>query len=468
MTKTPDTDKGLTAPQLFNLAFGTIVGVGWITVLGDILGQAGSLGVVLAFAAGALLVCLIGLCYGELASVYPASGGETVYALRIFGQGGAFVAGWLLAFAYLAVTAFEAISVGWILAVLIPGIEGPTLYRLFDQDIHLGTLVIGIAGTALFGWLNIRGAELAARVQSIMTYTLLALSLVFVVAGLGWGKVENLQPLFGPLGGEGFNLRGFLAVFITTPFWYAGFNVIPQALGETSRSMAAWKAGLMIIASIAGAGIFYALVFLAASMTLPRQELLALDLPAAGAFAAAFDSEAMGKLVLVSGLLGLLTTWNAVIFAGARVFLAMGQSGAISGRLAALHPRHGTPAAAIIAISGIGALLVLFGRGAILPLVNSVGVCFAMLFTMMALAFLKLRREQPDLPRPFRVRAGRLVGWLSMMLSMAMLVISLEQHWTGADGMLPLEWLLLLGWGGAGLLSWLTVGRKATAQALSR
>ena len=63
--------KELKLRQLFSLAFGTIIGVGWVTVLGDWLTQAGSLGAVIAFLAGGVVMIFIGLTYSEMAAMYP-------------------------------------------------------------------------------------------------------------------------------------------------------------------------------------------------------------------------------------------------------------------------------------------------------------------------------------------------------------------------------------------------------------
>jgi amino acid transporter len=455
-----DSAGGISPFQLFSLAFGTIIGVGWITVLGPFLAQAGSAGIVLAFLAGAMLVALIGLCYGELAGLYPATGGEIIYAFKALGPRYAFIAGWLLVLVYVIVAAFEAISVGWILSILIPGVEGPVLYSAFGHELRLGAVLIGWAGMALFALINLKGASVAAGAQNLLTYALVAVSVVFVAAGLWRGDVANLDPYFVAPVGSHSAFGGFLSVLITTPFWFAGFNVIPQALGETESGFSSRRVGFLILASIIGAGVFYTLVFVSASMTLPRAEFLELDLPAATAFTVAFDSEILGKVVLVAGLLGLLTTWNAVVFSAARVLLALGRGGFVSSRFAGLHPTSRTPAFALGAVTAAGSGLVLLGRGGILPLINTVGFCFSILFLLMAASFLILRFRRPGLARPFLVRYGIPVGVAAALLSASMIILSLAQHWAASTTCLPLEWVLLMVWGLVGIVSWRFGGKN--------
>ena len=98
--------KEIKARHFFSLAFGCIIGVGWIIVLGEWLEIAGPLGAILGFAIGALVMMIVGLCYAELASMLPVSGGEVAYAYEIFGAKSSYAIGWFLALAYISVTSF--------------------------------------------------------------------------------------------------------------------------------------------------------------------------------------------------------------------------------------------------------------------------------------------------------------------------------------------------------------------------
>ena len=80
-----------------------------------------------------------------------------------------------------------------------------------------------------------------------------------------------------------------------------------------------------------------------AAMSLPRDELLQLDLPVAASLEAAFDSVLLVKLVLFAGLCGLITTWNALFFASTRLVFAMGRGRMLPETFAKVHPRYGSP-----------------------------------------------------------------------------------------------------------------------------
>src|SRR5262245_30485541 len=155
----------ITPAQFFTLSFGCIIGVGWVIALPAWLQQAGPGGAALAFLAGAMAMMLVGLCYAELATALPVTGGEGAYAYVVFGPRASYATGWFLALSSIATTAFEAISLGWVAGALVPGLEGPALYSVAGAPVRAGSLALGLAGTFLLTWLNYRGARAATRAQ---------------------------------------------------------------------------------------------------------------------------------------------------------------------------------------------------------------------------------------------------------------------------------------------------------------
>ncbi len=438
--------------SLFTLGFGTIIGVGWITVLGSLLTSGGSLGAILAFAAGSLVMVAIGLCYAELASLYAVSGGEVVYTYEMYGPMLSFIAGWFLAFNYIAVTAFEAISVGWITATLIPGIDGPVLYTVLGQEVRAGSLILSLGVMAVIIWVNFRGAKSAALFQDIVTGILIVASLIFILFGLSWGSVENLPPLFvvdRPW------YWGVLAVFATTPFWFMGFNIIPQGLGELDENAQTHLVPRVIIFSVLLAGLFYCLVILTAAMSLPRDELLSFDLPIVGAFNAAFQSPTIGKIILLAGLCGLISTWNALFFAATRVVFTLGRARLAPLAFSRIHPRFGSPLVAVLFVGAVATLVTLMGRNAILPIVNTSSSALAFILLLVVAGVTRLRRRHAERPAPYRVPASRFVLPIATVSAFAMLIASLYEPLHNApSGAMPAEWIILILWSALGVFIW--------------
>ena len=251
-----------------------------------------------------------------------------------------------------------AISGAWILDYLFPGIKGPVLYAFRGAPVHLGSLFVALGFILTLAWANYRGVDVASRFQDATTYIKLAIVIVFISAGMLGGELRNLQPLF-QTDAAGSVWAGILAVLATTPWFYGGFNAIPQVLEEKSAETPLAAVGRVMLAAIALSAVFYFCVILAASMVVPWRSLVPMDLPTAAAFAAAFNSSFFANLVLCAGLLGTFTVGNACYLWGTRVLFALSRGRLIRGRFEMLHPAWGSPTRAVVFV-GIGAVAAVF------------------------------------------------------------------------------------------------------------
>ena len=77
-------------------------------------------------------------------------------------------------------------------------------------------------------------------------------------------------------------------------------------------------------------------------------------MPTADAMAAVFGGSWAGKLLVVAGIAGILTSWNAFVIGGSRVLYALAESRMVPAVFARLHPRFHTPYVGIIAIGASG------------------------------------------------------------------------------------------------------------------
>lgn len=451
-SRRPELRQGLSKTALFTLAFGSMIGVGWVTAMGFWLSQAGPGGAALAFLAGGAIMILIGLCYAELTPMLPVAGGEVAYAYASSGVGRAFVVGWALAFGYLSVSAFEAISVGYVLSYLIPAIDRWPLYSVAAQTVYGSHLILGLGLTAAVTWVNYRGGAFAGRLQTILTGLFILLTSAFVLCGFANGSIENARPFFPAT--EGLETwTGVLAVLVTAPFWFVGFDTIPQAAEEADAEVPPRDLGLAILIAIAGAALFYAVLILSVAFAAPWRLSVAAPLPTAAAFESALGSSWMARLVLLSALVGLLTSWNGFFLAGSRVLFAMGRGLLISGRLGATHPRFGSPDAAVLFSGAVTALGSLLGRGGLAPLVNVGSFAIALAFLGVALSTLELRRSRPDLRRPYKPPGG-LWPARAACLGAAGLLAAMVVPASPAALTWPLEWMMLSLVAAVGAIAW--------------
>ncbi|QTH20193.1 amino acid permease [Rhizorhabdus wittichii] len=440
--------------KLFAIAFGSIIGIGWITLVGIWLAAAGPFGSVLAFGLGCLSVCLIGLAYAELALLLPQAGGEVAYAHAAFGRPLAFVAGWALLMVYVAVIAFESISVGWVLGAI-----WPDLSAAWPVDTPMGPeLLAGLVVGITVIWANIGGAHAAAAVQTVLTMVKIAACAIFIVAAMAFGEASNLAPHFGAAAAGG-DLSGIATVFATSFLFYAGFNFLTQGIEERAPGVSVGQVVMAIIGSIVCAFLFYALIIVAVGMLLPVDRLAGLNLPAADAFEIALGSAALKNLVLGAGLVGLVTAWNGTLFGASRMLLSLARAGLVPTLFAGVSRRTGTPVAAILVISVLAMGVATLGKGAIGAIVGVAVTGVPLTWVVVTAAALKLRKSPAE--RAFTVPFGRAIFVAALLVSLAGTAIALHDVTISANHL----GLTALGlWAGAGVLLWLFIGSRAAAK----
>ena len=135
----------LGSKDVLALAFGAMIGWGWVVLTGGWVIAAGSAGAMIAFAIGGAVVILIGLTYAELASAMPLTGGEHVYSHRALGMGASFFCTWAIILGYVSVVAFEAVAL-------------PTVIE------HLFVGMNRVCGLALWVFADFRSSESAGRI----------------------------------------------------------------------------------------------------------------------------------------------------------------------------------------------------------------------------------------------------------------------------------------------------------------
>jgi amino acid transporter len=444
--------KSLGPIQFFSIGFGTIIGVGWIVYMGLWFEQAGPVGTTVAFLLGGLLMSLAGLCYAEAAAMYPVAGGETTYAYAAFGPGLSFAVGWAMVLMMTAVVPYVSVSLAWVLDALIPGFSGPELYSWRGQPIYAVGLAVALLYTLWLGVLNYRGIQGAAKFQDWLTYGKIAISFLFIGAGIFGGSTANLEPMF-VVGSNGSAWGGVLAVLATTPWFFGGFNSLPQVLEERSPSTSPRTLGLVVVLTILAGAAYYALAALSAGMAGPWPAMVKADLPAAAAFRLAFGSELFARIVLVAGLLGILTVGNGALIASTRILFALGRARMIAPGFTKLHPAFSSPVTAIVFVITLGLLGDLLGRRGIGAIVNVGAAAGSFAYLVTALSVWRLRSKDPARPRPFRLPTV-LIAVASSIGGVALLFAALRQNWVDAGGRLPLEWVVMAVWAVVGVILW--------------
>ena len=421
--------------EVLALAFGAMIGWSWVVLSGDWISSAGTLGAIVAFLIGGSAILLIGLTYAELASALPFAGGEHVYSERALGAGASFVCTWGIILGYVSVVTFEAVALPTVLDSLIPGLDKIHLWQIAGWDVYLSWVLVGVAGSVIMTALNVVGVRMVALVQSVVVLAILLVGVLFVSGALFTGDISNMQPQFKD------GVSGITLVLVMVPFMFVGFDTIPQAAEEIDLPFKDIGAVLMI--SVAMAIVWYGLIVLGVGLVLDEAAIDSSGVVTAVANAAIYG-EVGGTVLLIAGLAGIITSWNAFILGGSRAIYALAHSGLLPKFLGELHPKYHTPRNSILLIGALSMIGPFFGRPALVWVVDAGGLGIIIAYGMVAWSFLVLRKKEPELERPYRVRCGKFVGVTALVLSIGLGLLYLP----GSPAALiwPQEWGIVLAW----------------------
>ncbi|MFD1609716.1 APC family permease [Oceanobacillus luteolus] len=418
------------------LAFGAMIGWGWVVTTGIWINQAGSLGAILAFVIGGIMVVFVGLTYAELASAMPLVGGELVYTYKAMGRVMSFITTWAIVFGYISVVAFEAVALPTVFEYLIPNFSQGYLYTIQGWDVTITWASTGIIGSILIAWVNYRGIKLTSFINMVLTLLIIIAGILLITGSGISGTTENMQPFFE----KGF--AGLLTVVVMTPFMFVGFDVIPQAAEEINLPKK--RIGQLLIFSVVLAVIWYVAIIFGVSRVMTPSELATTNLATADAMGKAFGgSQLMANILVLGGIGGILTSWLGFYVGGSRAIYAMAKAGMLPKFLGKLHPKYRTPHNAILLIAILSTFAPLLGRPALVWFVDAGGIGLVIGWSMVALSFVILRKKAPDMERPFKLRGGTLLGWIATISAFAIATLYLP----GMPSALGVpEWIIIGVW----------------------
>lgn len=451
-TSTPRFNKVIARREVITLAFGAMIGWSWVLLTGEWINRAGSLGAAIALLIGGVAVIFISLTYAELVSAMPKAGGEHVYTHRAFGKGYAFVCTWALIMGYITVPVFESVALPTAVEYLFPAVKAGYLWSVAGSEVYASMVAIGLLGAVAMTITNYVGIKFVAVVQTIATLLFVVVGVTFITGALTEGDFSNAEPLF--IGGA----AGVMGVLIMVPALLVGFDVIPQSAEEINVPAA--QVGKLLVASVSLAVLWYILITMAVSLAMNGSALSQASIATADANSQVWHSPVAGKIMILAGIAGILTSWNAFILGGSRVIYAMAVSGMLPAAFTRLHPKYNTPYLAILMIGLLSCLSPFFGRTILVWLIDAGSFAIVIAYGMVSLAFLRLRKTEPDMPRPFRVKHGLLVGNTALLLSVGLFIIYLP----GSPSALvwPYEWAIVMGWTVlGGLLYWIASSNKS-------
>jgi APA family basic amino acid/polyamine antiporter len=405
--------------QVLGAAFGLAMVVG-ATIGGGILGTPGSVAAALptvalfmgAWVFGGINALLGATAYSELGAMMPRSGGFYVFAHRAFGNGVGFFVGYADWINWSVSSAALILLVGDYLGGVVPGLAGHPL----------------IAGCATFAamaalqWAGVRSGGRAQEVTSVLKAVAL-LGLVVAAFALPHGQLPpaTTPPPIVPHGmalllAFGVAMQG--VIFSYDSYYsvvYCGEEIVDPGR-VIPRSM---FRGLLIVIAI------YLLLNWAFVSVVPIGRVAGDQF--VGGTVARLIFGARGDMVIrLIAIIAILGTVNAQILATPRVLVAMAHDGLFPAQAMRVNA-GGTPTVALVAsLVLVGGFLFL---GSFDAVINVDAFIIVLMYLISFSALFRLRRTEPDTPRPYRAWGYPFIPGLALLFTVGLLAaMALGDH----------------------------------------
>lgn len=448
-------ERSLGSVSLILLGIGAVIGAGLFSITGIAAAENAGPAIIISFIFAAIGCMFAGLCFSELASMIPISGGAYTYAYATLGEFIAWVIGWALILEYAAGAAVVSISWSAYVVSFLHGfnIELPAaLVASPWQATQLpdGSEIYGLINLpavlilAAISLILIVGVDKSAKVNALLVAIKVAVVILFIVVGLGYIDYNNYDPFipentgtFGDFGWSGI-MRAAGIVFLA----YIGFDAVSTAAQEVKNPSRDLPIG--IIGSLLICTILYILFALVMVGLVPYQEL-----DVAAPVAAAINKtpflwlNGMIKLAIIAGLTSVILV---LLLGQSRIFYTMSKDGLLPPLFARVHSRYHTPWVSNLFLMAVVGIFAAFAPLSLVGHLSSIGTLLA--FAIVCASVIVLRKTQPHLPRPFRTP---FVPWVPLLGILICFALMFSLGW--------MTWARLTIWLMIGLIVYFSYGK---------
>lgn len=410
--------RALGRTDIIAIGFGTMVGWSWIMFAASWIDEAGMMGALIAFAAGGAIILSIGVTYSELTASLPLAGGEFVFAYRAMGSKCAWLAGWITSMAYMGVAAWEGIALATAVNYMLPIPSAVPLWEVAGYQVYLSWAAVGMAGAVVITLLNFFGVRPAVMFQVVSVSVIIMVVLFIFFGGISFGSADNIGDLF-------VSGKGCAYVFLTVPAMLIGFDVIPQSSEE--MNIGPRNIGKMVIVCILFSLIWYFLLIIATSLAAPYEVRSSGTVPMADIVSYLFNGEMFSAIVIVGGVFGILTSWNGFFIGATRLLFSMSRAGIIPSVFCRIHKKYKTPYVSVLLVGAVCMTAPLMGMNALVWFMNTSTMCALFSYIFVVISFILLRKNEPELYRPFKVKGGVKFGAAVLTVTIIYFILYLKE-----------------------------------------
>lgn len=393
------------------IVVGTMIGTGIFLKPSEMAREGRFVSIVFAaWIVGAILSIAGALAYAELGAAIPEAGGEYAYLRRGFGTVWGFLFGWMHSIVGRPSSA-ASIAAGMMrfLAFFLPAIATP----LFTVHIAIPGLTawikpydfvftwaqpLAVFWLLLISGINYLGVRLGGGIQVFLTAIkllsiLLIIGVAFLLPAAGTHPSDPVWPVSSDTG----LLTAFLAALAAALWAYDGWedlNLVGSEVKDPQRNFPR-----ALVGGVALVAVIYILFSAACLKVLPFDNVASSQHVASDVVERVMGHGFAGwvTLALVISALG---SMNSSILSGARVPYAMARDGVFFKVADGIHPKYRTPARALLFQGVLASVMAL--SGTFEELTNLFIFATWIFYGLAVLAVFRLRKVEPDLPRPYR------------------------------------------------------------------
>ncbi|PLC51791.1 amino acid permease [Pollutimonas subterranea] len=402
---------------------GLVVGIGIFRTPSIVAANVGSeLMFVLVWILGGAITLIGALCYAELSAAHPNTGGEYHFLSRAYGRSVAMMFGWArCTVIQTGAIAGVAFVLGDYAAQIAPlGPYGPAIYAALSVII-LSTV-------------NIIGSTEGKNLQIVVTFIE-----VLAVAGIiMFGLLSSVEPAASVSMPPETAGLGMAMIFVLLT--YGGWNEAAYLTGELKdapRNIArVLTIGTVVVVAL------YVLANVALLSTLGLDGLRKSDAVAADMMRVVAGPSAE-VIVTLTIVIAAISTLNATIFTGARVFYSMARDMTVMSWVGVWDGRGKTPANGQIMQAVIALALIAMGaitRDGFKAMVDYTAPVFWGFLLMVAISLFVLRWRHPERVLPYKVPFYPLTPFIFCCTCLYMLYASIA--YTGVAGLIGLAVLI--------------------------
>jgi basic amino acid/polyamine antiporter, APA family len=398
--------RGLGVVDAGAIVVGCVIGAGIFRLSDSVAGASPSGFMFLfAWALGGFLSLTGALCYAELATRFPKTGGDYVFLTEAYGRRMGFLFGWTKLF----VQRTGTISI-------IAFVFAEHLARVLGAEPGI-VKPVATAAILLLTAANIAGLRFGKNIQNFFTFLKIIALVLIVAIGLiaGKGSVSNFQPFWPEWSFSLISSTGVALIFV---LWtYGGWEnaaYVAEEVRDPQRNLPR-----AIIGGLLTATALYLLINAVYLYYLPLPEMRNTDLVAAGTMDKIWPG-AGGRAVAAMVMASTFGALNGFILAGGRLLLALSRDHMLFQKLGAIHPATHTPATALLCNGVIAVLLV--WTGTLDQIVTYTEIVIYLFFALSGFSLFIFRRRSPPSANGYRVWGYPATPVLFILMSLAFAV----------------------------------------------